>query len=229
MNTSLTETSLGQIARELPGATAIFHKHKLDFCCGGAKSLAEAAAKRGLDAQAIAAELTALRPEDADGERLAELPDAELIAHILERYHEAHRADLPELIRLARRVEAVHREHPLCPTGLAEHLETMLDELAMHMHKEEQILFPMIAQGMGGMAVPPITMMRHEHDDHAEALALMEALAHGMAIHAEACNTWRALYLGLDRLKRELMEHIHLENNVLFTRFDGRLGSFAQA
>lgn len=31
-----------------------------------------------------------------------------------------------------------------------------------------------------------------------------------------ACNTWRALYRGLDELRNDLMQHIHLENNVLF-------------
>ena len=35
---------------------------------------------------------------------------------------------------------------------------------------------------------------------------------------AEACTTWRALYLRLDELEAELMEHVHLENNVLFRR-----------
>jgi regulator of cell morphogenesis and NO signaling len=35
---------------------------------------------------------------------------------------------------------------------------------------------------------------------------------------AEACVTWRALYLGLAQLEQELMEHIHLENHVLFQR-----------
>jgi regulator of cell morphogenesis and NO signaling len=35
---------------------------------------------------------------------------------------------------------------------------------------------------------------------------------------AAACATWRALYAGLGQLEEELMEHIHLENNVLFPR-----------
>jgi len=34
---------------------------------------------------------------------------------------------------------------------------------------------------------------------------------------ANACNTWRALYSGLDEFVRDLMQHIHLENNVLFS------------
>jgi regulator of cell morphogenesis and NO signaling len=37
-----------------------------------------------------------------------------------------------------------------------------------------------------------------------------------------ACNTWRALWNGLEALERDLREHIHLENNILFPRASGR-------
>ena len=57
-----------------------------------------------------------------------------------------------------------------------------------------------------------------EHVDHGENLARMRALAGDLVPPPEACTTWRALYLGLGNLERELMEHIHLENNVLFPR-----------
>jgi regulator of cell morphogenesis and NO signaling len=32
----------------------------------------------------------------------------------------------------------------------------------------------------------------------------------------EACNTWRALYGGLQAFHEDLTQHIQLENNVLF-------------
>ncbi|MFV0549592.1 MAG: iron-sulfur cluster repair protein YtfE, partial [Limnobaculum xujianqingii] len=35
---------------------------------------------------------------------------------------------------------------------------------------------------------------------------------------AEACNTWRALYSSTEEFITDLMEHIHLENNILFPR-----------
>ena len=34
-----------------------------------------------------------------------------------------------------------------------------------------------------------------------------------------ACATWRALYTGLDKFAADLVDHIHIENNVLFPRF----------
>ncbi|MGL1180974.1 hemerythrin domain-containing protein, partial [Vibrio parahaemolyticus] len=74
-------------------------------------------------------------------------PTSALIDHILTRYHARHREQLPELIRLARRVESVHGDRPECPRGLADHLETMQQELESHMQKEEMVLFPIYKRG----------------------------------------------------------------------------------
>jgi len=54
MSLTLLEQSLGQLACDIPGATRIFHTFKLDFCCGGHKSLREAAASKELDPVLIA-------------------------------------------------------------------------------------------------------------------------------------------------------------------------------
>ncbi len=214
-NQPLSDLPLGEIATALPGATAVLHRHRLDFCCGGGATLAEAAAKRGLDAAAIAAELAALEPG------ASELPQETeaLIALILERFHAGHRRDLPELIRLARKVEAVHRERADAPAGLADLLEETAAELESHMQKEESVLFPMMLRGSHPMIGMPISMMRHEHDDHGANLERLAALTGDFTPPADACRTWRALYAGLDRLREELMLHIHTENNVLFPRF----------
>lgn len=215
---SLAETHVGEIAATLPGATAIFRQHKIDFCCGGARPLAEVCAERGLAVETMVGELQKL---SAGRDRVAgwqDRPLSELIEHILANYHEKHRVDLPELIRLASRVEAVHRDNPNCPTGLAAALRETQTELEQHMQKEEQILFPMIGRGMGAMADGPISVMQHEHDEHGERLRRLEKLAHNLQLPPDACNTWRATYAGVRGLINDVMEHIHLENNVLFPR-----------
>ena len=209
--------AIGQIAVQLPGATAVFRRLKLDFCCGGHVSLDQAASDKGLDLQAVVHELSALQ-------RPSELPDlgtpTELVEHIIARYHEVHRAQLPELIRMARRVEAVHRDNPNTPHGLADALETMEQELLMHMHKEEAVLFPMLRAGGNSFMSQPIAMMRHEHNDHGEALEHLARLTNDITPPMGACNTWRALYTGLAQLREDLINHIHLENNILFPQFE---------
>lgn len=205
--------SLGQLATTIAGATSVFHQYKLDFCCGGSRTLAEVAAERGLDVTAILNQLQALQQQIGAKDWRNAKP-AELVQHILQRFHAKHREQLPELMRLARRVETVHAEHPECPTGLAEHLSHMLQELESHMLKEEQILFPMLCNGF--YPAGPIHVMQHEHLQHGDALGDMLKLAHDLVLPDGACNTWTALYLGLTELKEDLMEHILLENEILF-------------
>lgn len=211
------DQSLGTIAVQLPGATAIFRKLKLDFCCGGQISLRQAAQDKKLDLDDVLGQLAALQRNDDLPEQAA---PAALIDHILSRYHEVHREQLPELIRMARRVQAVHRDHPDVPTGLAEQLEAMHEELLEHMRKEETILFPLLKSGGHPFVGQPIGVMRQEHTSHGQALEQLHALTHDMQPPQGACNTWRALYSGIAQFTDDLISHIHLENNVLFPAFE---------
>lgn len=212
---ALEQQAIGQIAVDLPGATAIFRRLKLDFCCGGQIALAEACARKGLDTPRVVAELAGLHRDNA----VPDTPDATgLIDHILTRYHAVHREQLPELIRMARRVEAVHRDHPEVPKGLADHLEAMETELLDHMEKEEQILFPAIEGGVTSVQ-GPVAAMREEHTGHGQMLERLAALTHEHTPPPGACNTWRALFAGTAQLTHDLINHIHLENNVLFPRY----------
>jgi regulator of cell morphogenesis and NO signaling len=215
MTETLAARSVGDIATSLPGATAVFRRHKLDFCCGGKAPLGEAARARGLDLAVLEAELGALE----QGQAAAPAETGALIDLIVTRYHETHRRELPELVRLARRVEAVHGDRDDAPHGLAALLEEMGAELLDHMKKEEQVLFPMMRAGGHPMIGHPIGAMREEHDAHGEHLRAVDALTMGGVPPEDACNTWRALYAGTRKLAEDLTEHVHLENNVLFPRF----------
>jgi regulator of cell morphogenesis and NO signaling len=216
INSNLLNQSLGQLATTIAGATAVFHQYKLDFCCGGKHSLREALAQKQLDATPVLAALEQLQQQDGDITDWRSKPVKQLIEHILERFHQRHRRQLPELIRLARRVEHVHGADDNCPTGLAEHLDDMYQELESHMMKEEQILFPMLAGGI--YPAGPISVMEEEHLQHGDALDTLDKLTNNITLPADACNTWTALYLGLQELKEDLMQHILLENEILFVQ-----------
>lgn len=210
--------TLGELATHHPGSMQVFLRHGLDFCCGGSRTLVDACQARGLDAAAVAAEITAAE-EVPSAERHDSKPLPELIELILTRYHEPLRADLPVLIEAAQRVERVHAAKPTCPKGLAAQLQRLDGELQHHLAKEEQVLFPAIRSGSRGHQVHmPIRVMMQDHEDHGADLAQLRELTGDFTPPPEACGTWRALYAGLAKLERELMEHIHIENNILFPR-----------
>jgi regulator of cell morphogenesis and NO signaling len=145
-------------------------------------------------------------------------PPGAIIAFILRRFHEPLRRDLPVLVSRARLVEAETSPDRLRPAGLVDHLEQILLTVESHLAKEEKILFPLILAGRGGSAFMPIKVMMAEHEDHVANLERTRVLTHDFALPADASQTWRSLYLDLQRLEVDLNQHIQLENNVLFTR-----------
>ncbi|WNO10759.1 iron-sulfur cluster repair protein YtfE [Teredinibacter sp. KSP-S5-2] len=216
---SLLHTPLSEIACKIPGSTAVFHRYRLDFCCGGQQVLGEALAKKNLDEEEVLSALESLQlGAQVNHTDWSEVEDSALIDHILTRFHAVHREQMPELIRLAQRVEAVHGDKPDCPVGLADHLTAVHQAMLSHMQKEEAILFPMLQNGQYQMSGGPIGVMRQEHDSHGADLARIDMLTNNITPPENACNTWQALYSALATFKADLMEHIHLENNVLFAR-----------
>lgn len=213
-----TGTTLAELATGIPAASRVFRRVGLDYCCSGNRSLAEACRARGLDADALLREIGSEPAGASPDVDWSARPLNELVEHILVRYHEPLRRELPELMELARKVERVHAEKASVPKGLHDHLAMMHAEVLDHLAKEEQVLFPMILAGQGRRAGAPVQVMEHEHKDHGRNLARVRELTGDLAPPAEACTTWRALYLRLAALEGELMDHIHLENNVLFPR-----------
>jgi regulator of cell morphogenesis and NO signaling len=211
------ERTLADLAVTLPGATAVFRRRKLDFCCGGNISLRDAMQAKGQALDELQDELAQLVQAGGTPDTAQDVPA--LIERIETRYHAVHRRELPELARLARRVEAVHRENPGVPRGLADLLDRMTVELEAHMQKEEQVLFPLMLQGGHPMIGHPIAMMLSEHDDHGAHLRSLEALTQDFTLPEGACTSWRALYAGTRKFADDLVEHIHTENNILFPRF----------
>jgi regulator of cell morphogenesis and NO signaling len=210
--------SLSDLAVRHAGASRVFHRHRLDFCCHGNVSLADACARKGLVLADVVAELTRETREPEPAERWERQPLPALIDHVLERFHARHRTELVRLRQMANRVEQVHAQKETCPRGLEARLEHTALELESHMQKEENVLFPILAEGRGALAGTPIRVMEREHLDHARNLEALRELTHDFTPPPDACGTWKALYLGLAEFEREVMEHIHLENHVLFPR-----------
>ncbi|HXQ23296.1 MAG TPA: iron-sulfur cluster repair di-iron protein [Candidatus Acidoferrales bacterium] len=206
--------TLAQVVAAGPAAARVLYRHRLDFCCGGQQTLGDACAEAGLNPGTVLEEIE--RESASTAPVRVPTDPAQLVDHILDRYHRPLRPELVRLLEMAQKVERVHAQKPTCPTGLTAHLFEMQQAIEEHLTKEEQILFPMIQAGQGHRAYMPVQVMMQEHLDHAANLRRMRELTGDLRIPAEACATWRALYEGLAALELDLMEHIHLENNVLF-------------
>jgi len=213
-----TESRVGEIAAHHPLATRVFARHGIDFCCGGGVPLSRACERRGLSPDRLIAEMhEELAGAPREGEDWLRAPVADLVDHIVTVYHDSLREELPRLEAMARKVARVHAERDpeeRLPAILAT-LLALKAELEDHMEREEQVLFPQILEGGGEAPVEPFV---DDHEAAGESLSQLRVLTEGYRPPAAACNTWRALWAGLEALEQAMHQHIHLENNVLFPR-----------
>ncbi|MFV9473565.1 hemerythrin domain-containing protein [Advenella sp. RU8] len=145
----------------------------------------------------------------------SEKPDV-LIPYIQVNFHDKHRAQLPALIELSRKIEMVHEDDPDCPAGLADVLTNIWQELDSHMMKEEKVLFPMLLNGMREMARTPISVMLLEHEQHEEGVDSLLKVTRNLFLPDSACGSWEKLYSGIGEFVEDLRLHLELENEVLF-------------
>jgi regulator of cell morphogenesis and NO signaling len=229
-----TARTVRELALEIPEATRIFEKAGIDYCCGGGKSLEQACAAANLSVDDVLDSL-----ELAEQEARAKQKDrnwqteplADLVAHINGTHHKYTREEIARLGPLFDKVVSVHgKNHPelqhvrVAFRGLAQ-------ELTMHMMKEEAVLFPYIVRMEEsviqrepvlpppfGSVQNPVAMMMHEHDSAGEALRSMRQASAGYTPPGDACISYQTLYKALEDFEKDLHQHIHLENNVLFPR-----------
>jgi regulator of cell morphogenesis and NO signaling len=64
----------------------------------------------------------------------------------------------------------------------------------------------------------PIRMMMMEHDTAGEILREMRALTSDYKVPPDACISYQTLYQALENFEKDLHQHIHLENNILFPK-----------
>ena len=146
---------------------------------------------------------------------------AKLTRHIETRYHARHREQLPLLAKMAEMIEDLHAGDEGVPDGLSDLLRRMAGEMEVHMKKEELVLFPAIRSGGGPAIQDPIAAMRADHANHEAEVAEIRRLTGNLTLPERACSSWATLYTGLAELIDDLAEHIQLENDVLFPRFEG--------
>lgn len=219
-------TPIGRIAADHPLATRVFARHRLDYCCGGERTLGSACDAKGVDAdlvlREIERELDRATREGAAVRRWVDAPPSEIVAHIVAAYHEPLREELPRLDAMARKVAAVHGErNPDTLPALAATVTTLRADLERHMLEEEDVVFPRLLAENGREreeAIARFADLERDHDEAGAALERIRGLTEDYRVPAEACATWHALWHGLEDLERTMHEHVHLENNVLFPR-----------
>jgi regulator of cell morphogenesis and NO signaling len=223
-------TTLADIVNRNPAAGRILERHRLDYCCGGQRTLAAACIDAGVDPSVVLAELDAAGPGTEP--EWAALDAGQLVDHLEATHHHYLHEELPRLSELVAKVLGVHGGRHAELAAVARTYEALRADLEPHLAKEEMVLFPMIRElAEAGPTAPPsfhcgsianpIRVMLLEHDRAGELLAELRALTGDFTPPADACASYTALYNGLAELEADTHLHVHKENNVLFPLVEG--------
>lgn len=228
---SFETKTVREIALEMPISTRVFEEFQIDYCCGGRKPFEEACSLAGVEPEAVAKRLRELDNAAADQVTDFErMPLAGLIDHILEKHHVYTRDEIRQLAPLMEKVAVRHGEAHTELLILKSYVLTLFQDLASHMAKEEAILFPYLKDLLGrqgaisssspafGTVRNPLQVMIAEHDRAGELLRQMRKTTTDYTLPADACPSFTALYTRLEELEKDLHQHIHLENNILFPK-----------
>ena len=222
------------VVLELPQATRVFEKLKIDYCCGGDTPLGEACATAGVEVANLERMLEEAERAEVQGKGSLDFQKAtltELIDHILDKHHVYTKKEMARLEPLIDKVISAHGENHQELRSLDRLFQQLCADLRPHMLKEEQILFPYILE-MERSAVEnrpapfppfgtvknPVRMMMMEHETVGDLLRELRALSSNYTVPSDACISYRTLYQTLEAFEKDLHQHIHLENNILFPR-----------
>jgi len=229
-----SNTTVREVAIEVPQSTRLFEKLKIDYCCGGNRSLTEACNSAGVEVSEVLGMLETTIQQVESTNIMTEFQKFSvngLIEHIVAVHHVFTKDELARLDLLVKKVIAAHGEnHPELRT-VGELFDRLNADLMPHMFKEERVLFPYIsalAQADAantpapfapfGTVKNPVRMMMMEHDVAGEILREMRKLTSDYTTPSDGCISYRTLYAALEALEKDLHQHIHLENNILFPR-----------
>ncbi len=225
---NITEQSvIGELVAADYRTASVFKKHKIDFCCNGNRSIAEACDKKQTPPETLIKELRfATQERNMVGEDYAAWPLDLLADYIEKKHHRYVTTKIQEILPYLHKIVRVHGERHPELEEIAYLFAESAEELTIHMEEEEKVLFPLIrkmVQQSGETTQAPQTQntiqnLMQEHDTEGQRFRRIAALTQDYTPPADACTTYRVSFSLLKEFEEDLHLHIHLENNILFPK-----------
>ena len=227
MEMSKTSTIGSFVANDYRAAT-VFQKYGIDFCCKGGRSIEDVCASKNLSSDSLLNELAnVLENPNKMGIDFQSWSMDLLVDYIERKHHKYIRETTPAIKEFLDKLCEVHgANHPEL-FEIRSEFNSSATELANHMKNEEEILFPMVRNLVNTKAgevqenfslQDTIRNMMFEHDVEGERFRKISQLSDNYTTPADGCTTYRVAYSLLNEFENDLHLHIHLENNILFTK-----------
>ncbi|WP_019639116.1 iron-sulfur cluster repair di-iron protein [Paenibacillus fonticola] len=223
-------TLVRDVVVRYPRTADYFRNHRIDFCCGGNRPLREAADESSVSVEQLIEELnefTTEQPFTGNDYNWAEAESGELISHIVSKHHAYLREELPELQKYVTKVARVHGDSEPHLLEMQSLFGQLKHELLEHTDKEEAEVFPkMVNSDLTADAAvraklrEAIEALEAEHDTAGNILKQIRRITQDFEVPDHACTTYRLTYARLSELEEMTFTHVHLENNILFPRYE---------
>lgn len=226
------EKKVGEVVAADYRAAAVFQKYGIDFCCQGNISVDEACTLHNLMTEAVMRELKILFASDKNHPADYQSWSPAFLSDYIEGTHHRYvQEKTPVILGYLNKLCQKHSDRHPELLEIKKLFSDSATELAIHMQKEEQILFPRI-RNLAAMNADapqdhlitssilnaPIKIMMHEHDHEGERFKKIDSLTNHFQPPADACNTYKVTFALLREFENDLHLHIHLENNILFPK-----------
>ncbi len=227
-------TSVSEIVSQDYRTADVFRKYEIEYCCGGKWPLETVCMMKGLSFDDLKKELLlAARYNSISTTLPYDTWDVDFItSYITHVHHQYLRTTLPVTEEILKEFVVEHEKKYPYFLQVKRSFEQMKKDIMPHIKHEEDTIFPYICQVSHAyensdsyarllvktLRKPLESMMRHEHDMLSAPVLKIRTLTNNYAPPENACVSHKVVLSRLKELDNDLMQHIYLENEVLFPR-----------
>ena len=229
-----SEKTIAEIVRNDHRTADVFKKWGINFCCGRNLPLKEVCILQQLNQEDVEADLyRAVQTVYLPRATKFDYWSAEFMADYISHVHHMHLLEtMPKLQETFEKFINGHKKkYPQLET-IQEVFHLLIAEVMEHTAKEEQSLFPYVKQvsrayrdreKYGHLFVRTLSKPLQEvmEADNRRVSSLLKELreaANGYQFPANACTNHQVIYHRLKEVDADLVQHKHLENNILYPK-----------
>lgn len=222
----LQNIPVGEIVADDFRTTSLFNKVGIDFCCGGKQTLGDACSEKGINADKLESDLNSLMNEPVSfGMNFKEWEPDFLCDYIVNTHHKFVLKNLPEVVFYTGKIAEVHGNHHPELVDVAKLFSQINTELLQHLKNEEEVFFPAVKEFISSgsekakeLIISEIKRLTDEHDFAGGAMDEINKITNAYKLPEDACNSYKLAFDLLEKFEDDLHVHVHLENNILFTK-----------
>lgn len=212
----------------------VFRKYEIDFCCSGKWTLGSICDIKGLSFEVLKNELenSVRNIQLSNSTRFNDWNIDFLTEYIVNVHHQYLRNALPEIKEHLNHFVSDHAKKYPYLNEVFKQFNYLYKDMLPHLQQEEEILFPYIRQishaykskeSYASLLIrtlrkPVEEVMHQEHETISKMLQRLRELTYNYDPPDDACVSHKVVFALLKELDNDLVQHIYLENNILFPK-----------